>query len=574
MLFLSMIRSVKYYVLLLPALLSVCCCTVKEKSRDDAGWNTLLKYGKLWNRYNDTGDFDSIVTVTRPYFQQTMAAGDTLAVCYAATFMAQAFISTYRIDSAQHYIDCISPYIRGLHNDNALCALYNVQGQLALKGRLDYQEATRMFITSLELAAKNSETLNSIAIMYDIVNIFYRLNDRHGISYAEEAYSAAQTLESDNAAYCMSLMMMGMMHILQDDIRTAGQFCSEADSIIHKMKYRSLEPDVCMIKGDMAMRSGDLRAAEKAYKEVVDDTQCASPDKMVLAYLRLGDISMRRGDVDEAARCYRCGLDVSYRYKVYDFRKELIAASHRASSSAGNMRDAMMYYDRYIAFSDSIENMAKEEDFYALLRSWQDLTYRQEKEMAELQLRKARQHTVMISMVCLLVTVMLVTFYMLYRKHKRMYMLLVDKHRQYVESFERASSMLEQSSDPGKDADRELYIKVEKLMREKKIYRQKGITREDIAGMLDTNRTYLSRAINTFSGKTFNNYINTWRINEAVGIISDPKREINAKQIADDLGYASVDVFYQVFRRETGLSFSRYRKELPSSAPAAESAEN
>lgn len=71
-----------------------------------------------------------------------------------------------------------------------------------------------------------------------------------------------------------------------------------------------------------------------------------------------------------------------------------------------------------------------------------------------------------------------------------------------------------------------------------------------------------TRAINTYSGKTFTNYINTYRINEAVSIISDPTNDTNAKELADNLGYASVNVFYQVFRRETGVSLSRYRKEL------------
>lgn len=83
-----------------------------------------------------------------------------------------------------------------------------------------------------------------------------------------------------------------------------------------------------------------------------------------------------------------------------------------------------------------------------------------------------------------------------------------------------------------------------------------------LAELLDTNRTYVSKAVNKYSGMSFSSYLNMYRINEATAVISDPSRNVLLKQLADDLGYNSVTVFSKAFQKETGLTPSRYRKEI------------
>ena len=112
------------------------------------------------------------------------------------------------------------------------------------------------------------------------------------------------------------------------------------------------------------------------------------------------------------------------------------------------------------------------------------------------------------------------------------------------------------------ETDRELFAKVENLMREQKVYRMKSLTRDSLADILGTNRTYLSRAINSMSGKSFSDYLNSWRIVEATLIMSDKSVDIPLKQLADDLGYSSISVFYRSFQKETGVTAGRYMKEV------------
>lgn len=45
-----------------------------------------------------------------------------------------------------------------------------------------------------------------------------------------------------------------------------------------------------------------------------------------------------------------------------------------------------------------------------------------------------------------------------------------------------------------------------------------------MADLLGTNRTYLSQVINEQTQQNFTQYINNYRINEAIRLLSDPKQ--------------------------------------------------
>lgn len=99
-------------------------------------------------------------------------------------------------------------------------------------------------------------------------------------------------------------------------------------------------------------------------------------------------------------------------------------------------------------------------------------------------------------------------------------------------------------------------------MKEEKIFLRKNLTLESMATEAGTNRTYLSKTVNSFSGKNFNSYVDSYRIREAVRIIEESPKEAVFKQIAEAVGYNSVPVFYKAFSKETGLAPGKYRDEL------------
>ncbi len=79
-----------------------------------------------------------------------------------------------------------------------------------------------------------------------------------------------------------------------------------------------------------------------------------------------------------------------------------------------------------------------------------------------------------------------------------------------------------------------------------------------IAGLSEIDGEYIYNSAVVFDcGK----YIGKYRIEEATRIISDTENDVPLKQLADELGFNSVSVFYKTFSKETGLTPGIFRKE-------------
>ena len=112
------------------------------------------------------------------------------------------------------------------------------------------------------------------------------------------------------------------------------------------------------------------------------------------------------------------------------------------------------------------------------------------------------------------------------------------------------------------------YALLEKLnnyMIEEKPYLFNNITLEDICKELETNRTYLSQIINANYSQHFNEYINSFRIKEALQLLADSKyAHISIEGIGQMAGFKSKAVFHQNFKKFTGITPMYFRKKTSS----------
>ena len=112
------------------------------------------------------------------------------------------------------------------------------------------------------------------------------------------------------------------------------------------------------------------------------------------------------------------------------------------------------------------------------------------------------------------------------------------------------------------DRERELFIRTERLMKNEHCYRDRNLTIESLAERLSTNRTYLSKAINQQSGKSFSQYINSYRIDAARHMLSDADNDIQIKELAYALGFSTPETFSASFRKAVGIVPSKFREEM------------
>lgn len=89
-------------------------------------------------------------------------------------------------------------------------------------------------------------------------------------------------------------------------------------------------------------------------------------------------------------------------------------------------------------------------------------------------------------------------------------------------------------------------------------YLNPDLSLKDVANILNTNTTYLSRVINREFNTNFYSFINNYRIDHAISLIKKSKSRIASDTLYINSGFKSRSVFYKLFKEKTGHSPQDY----------------
>ncbi len=84
------------------------------------------------------------------------------------------------------------------------------------------------------------------------------------------------------------------------------------------------------------------------------------------------------------------------------------------------------------------------------------------------------------------------------------------------------------------------------------------ITLDDIADVLHLNKYYISHMINRQIGLSFNNFINSLRVDAACDLLKDNDKKI--ADVADEVGFGSIRTFNRIFREQMDMTPREYRE--------------
>lgn len=110
------------------------------------------------------------------------------------------------------------------------------------------------------------------------------------------------------------------------------------------------------------------------------------------------------------------------------------------------------------------------------------------------------------------------------------------------------------------DKANDIYERIVLAADKDEVWRDATITREKFAELVGCNRTYFTDVIKKKAGMSYSQFMNSYRIREAIRILSDPENITPLNELAKDLGYLTIQGFYAAFKQATGISPARYRK--------------
>jgi len=100
-------------------------------------------------------------------------------------------------------------------------------------------------------------------------------------------------------------------------------------------------------------------------------------------------------------------------------------------------------------------------------------------------------------------------------------------------------------------------------MNSKRPYLEPELSLEQLARQLSVKPRALSQVINEMTGQSFFDFINTYRIEEAKRLLSDKSDpKITVLEILYEVGFNSKSSFNTIFKRQTGLTPSEFKKKM------------
>jgi AraC-like DNA-binding protein len=118
----------------------------------------------------------------------------------------------------------------------------------------------------------------------------------------------------------------------------------------------------------------------------------------------------------------------------------------------------------------------------------------------------------------------------------------------------------EKYSDKEIENASELILQLNNLMQDEKLYKNPNIKLNDIALKLGISSHLLSQLLNDNVGKSFSEFINEYRVEEAKLLIKN-NNKFTLEAIGFDAGFSSKSNFYTTFKKTVGITPAQFKKD-------------
>lgn len=521
----------------------------------------------IWNYYLQTGDYTALIESASPVYYSAVKSEDNRLKAYAGTLLAQSFLFADNYDSLNYYINQVSDIVEIDGSGSLKCMLYNTEAIQALRMEMDYIKAAELFENALELSREAEQHTNVGMMLCNLASVDYYRSDSSGFKYVREAYEMSQT-NQDKYVLSYATMLMASFSALVEDYDNAILYSKEYLAISNspEQEYHKLLAHLQI--GNIYSDMGEVDSAHYYLYKSLSYLDKSNSTQAIQALLSYGNFMVKEGRYQRAKETYEKGLALcEHNHNIKDWNLLLKALSN-VYQKLGDKGSAIKYQKMALDHADSVFNIQKERMFYKMREQREKVEHQKSIQEKELHLVKAKRKMDIIVGALIIILVISISVFVLYRRTNRMYRRLVKQHQEHLQrdkerEIAKQNGAEAELSDEG-NIDEQLFMQLENLMKEEKVYRNNDLSLDILAEMLNTNRTYISRAINQYAGVPFYEYINTRRIDEATQILSDTENDIPLKVLSDNLGYNSVSTFYRQFKKETGVPPSKYREIVKS----------
>lgn len=434
----------------------------------------------------------------------------------------------------------------------------------------DYSQASLYAFKALDAARKARNYREEVYALSAIASTYFQKQDSTGYSYALEAYNMAKHKDLDQTIYTTACNMANYLYNRQRPDE-ALKYLNEAAQKAREYNMTREEAYINSFFGDIYNTLRYPEKAEEYYKKSLAATPGTSQYDIIYARMCYAMFLTTRHRWDEALSELATTEKMMDKSKIDIFRNELYRVYSMIYEAKGDHKNALASYKKYMEMTLDLFSEAKEKEFAIL-----DLRYRIAEEKTKnseqrLQLMQRDRITAILVAISAILVLLFVAGYLYYIRRSKYYKTIIAQYLDNAKSERELRSRLEtalaelketqprSSGSLNEEKANELFLNLERLMKEEHIYRDCNLSLNSVAAMLSTNRTYLSQVVNSKAEKSFAAYVNDYRLDESVELLMDPSNQDSLKTIGAFVGFSSPSNFYSLFRQRVGVSPSVFR---------------
>lgn len=458
-----------------------------------------------------------------------------------------------------------------VQDHKALMSIYNSFGNYAMFANSDVYSSLSYYFQALEMARKMGDRRSYAIMLSNIAGAYSARGDPSGLEYAEEAIRLARECGEDTPLF------YGTMNAVQYYLKTdslpgrAEATIAELERMAREQGFGA-EADIYLYRALLCEKKKNLSGAYSNYARAMEHFRDASESTVTAVYLHYSRLLRADRHLSSAIQVLEYGLRGSAGDSASLHKSQLmkeLALCYRDSGKYAEALELSLRYNDYIEqrFDEARERATQETRIKHDIYSREQQIDRQRMEILDNHFKMA-----LLGGGIVVLFVALGMAYYQYRKKDRLYGIIVARNREsmqreqalqkQVEALRAGEGVSQAAAGLSSDKQQDLMTRFTALMDERRLFTDPSLTVAAVADELGTNRTYLSRAINESTGKTFTQVVNSYRVRQAVAEISDLEADKPLKQIALESGFSSLSTFYTAFQSAVGMTPARYRAKL------------
>lgn len=450
--------------------------------------------------------------------------------------------------------------------------MYNVKGSILSTQKGKYKDAVASYLQVLRLYKEIDDEESNIAMTYNRLGLLYQnIEDLpKSVSYFLEGIKVLENTPPKSATDVYNLLIL---YSNLGNVYKEMNFLNKAIDYQNKALKLAEEVDSAIDKSRILHNLGSIYLEKDEFEKAIEyllisQEMCgllAIKEGVMYNHLALGEAYMKSENYVEAQKHYDNALIYVKEFPYPKGEVSIYKDYSELYKKLGDYNKALEYHTLYYNKEKELLGIETQEAIAQLEIEYETELKDEEikRIIYEYSIKKSENHKLIIGFISLVIITSGIIFFLIYRNktlrdlyERNVELMNSFKNKSYTEQSDVTTS--ETFENPEEDSLKIIFNKLLFSLEKEKIYKDPDLSLSKVADIIKSNEKYVSSAISTYTNMNYNNFINSYRIQEAKLLIYENNR-MNINEVMYASGFNSRTTFYDAFKKHTGMSPKQFK---------------